>query len=124
MKTYHSNTNPNRIVLNSRTRLNVPVNFVVLLIGQINYTTFIMTDGTKQVVAYTLKYFEPFLETHGFQRIHRCSMINPSFIKEYCQEESLVTMKNGMSMKVSRRRKDTFLGLTIQGESTLLPQLT
>ena len=110
MKTYHSNTNPNRIVLNSRTRLNVPVNFVVLLIGQINYTTFIMTDGSQQVVAYTLKYFEPFLETHGFQRIHRSSMINPTFIKEYCQEASLVTMKNGMSMKVSRRRKEAFLG--------------
>jgi DNA-binding LytR/AlgR family response regulator len=109
MKTYQSTTNRNRIVLNSRTRLNVPVNFVVMLKGQANYTTFVMTDGSEQVVAYTLKYFEPFLETHGFQRIHRGSMINPNFIKEYCKEEGIVTMKNGMSMKVSRRRKDAFL---------------
>ena len=87
MKTYQSTTNRNRIVLNSRTRLNVPVNFVIMLKGQANYTTFIMTDGSEQVVAYTLKYFEPFLKTHGFQRIHRGSMINPNFIKEYCKEE-------------------------------------
>ena len=110
MKTYQSIPNRNRIVLNSRTRLNVPVNFVIMLIGQINYTTFIMSDGTQQVVAYTLKYFEPFLQTHGFQRIHRCSMINPTFVKEYCQEASLVTMRNGMSVKVARRRKEAFLG--------------
>ena len=38
----------------------------------------------------------------------RCSIINPTFIKDYCQEASLVTMKNGMSMKVARRRKDAF----------------
>ena len=79
-----------------------------MLKGQANYTTFIMTDGSEQVVAYTLKYFEPFLETHGFQRIHRSSMINPKFIKEYCNVACLVTMKNGMSLKVSRRRKDIF----------------
>ena len=109
MKTYQNTSNQNRIVLNSRTRLNVPINFVVMLIGQINYTTFIMIDGSKQVVAHTIKYFEPFLETHGFQRTHRCSMINPTFIKDYCPKASLVMMKNGMSVKVARRRKSIFL---------------
>jgi DNA-binding LytR/AlgR family response regulator len=109
MKTYQITTNRNRIVLNHRTRLNVPINFVVMLIGHINYTTFIMTDGSEQVVARTLKYFEPFLETHGFQRIHRGSIINPTFMNKYCQEASLVTMRNGMKMKVARRKKDAFL---------------
>jgi DNA-binding LytR/AlgR family response regulator len=109
IKTYQSIKNRNRIVLNSRTRLNVPVNIIIMLRGQANYTTFILTDGREEVVGYTLKYFEPFLETHGFQRIHRGSMINPKFIKEYCKEECNVTMKNGMSVKVSRRRKDAFL---------------
>jgi DNA-binding LytR/AlgR family response regulator len=109
MKTYQSTTNNNRIVLNSKTRLNVPVNFVIMLKGQANYTTFMMTDGSEQVVAYTLKYFEPFLKTHGFQRIHRNCMVNPKFIQNYNEEESLVTMKNGLAIKVSRRRKGDFL---------------
>jgi DNA-binding LytR/AlgR family response regulator len=109
MKTYQSIANRARIVLNSRTRLNVPVNFVIMLKGKVNYTTFVMSDGSEKVVAYTLKYFESFLETHGFQRIHRCGIINPKFIKKYSEDIGLVTMKNGMSMKVSRRRKEALL---------------
>lgn len=109
MKTYQTTANNNRIVLNSRTRLNVPINFVIMLKGQANYTTFILSDGREKVVARTLKYFEPFLQTHGFQRIHRGSMINPKFIKQYCKVESLVTLKNGISLKISRRRKNAFL---------------
>ena len=81
----------------------------MLLKGKANYTIFVLNDGRKKVVAHTLKYCESFLLTHGFQRVHRGSMINPIFIKEYCKEACLVTMKNGMSLKVSRRRKDAFL---------------
>lgn len=109
MKTYQSTTNRNRILLNQRTRLNVSIDFVVMLIGHINYTTFILGDGSQRVVSRSLKYFEPFLETHGFHRIHRGSMINPTFMKEYCPETSAVTMRNGMSVKVARRKKDAFL---------------
>jgi DNA-binding LytR/AlgR family response regulator len=87
----------------------VPINFVVMLIADINYTEFIMVDGSKRVVAHSLKYFVPFLETHGFHRIHRGSMINPIFIKEYCPETSAVTMRNGISIKVARRKKESFL---------------
>lgn len=109
MKTYQSTTNHNRIVLNHRTRVNVPINFVVMLIGEINYTTFILRDGSERVVARSLKYFEFFLETHGFQRIHRGSIINPTFMKEYCPETNAVTMRNGMCLKVARRKKEAFL---------------
>lgn len=108
MKTYQSSINRNRIVLNSRTRLNVPISSVIMLKGQANYTIFVLNDGSEKVVAYTLKYFEPFLATHGFQRIHRATMINPTFIKKYDDDVNIVTMKNGMLMKVSRRRKDAF----------------
>ena len=37
MKTYQSTTNRNRITLNQRTRRTVPINFVVMLIANINY---------------------------------------------------------------------------------------
>lgn len=109
MKTYQSTTNQNRIVLNLRTRLNVPINFVVMLIADVNYTNFIMLDGSKHLVSHPLRYFEPFLEIHGFHRISRGSMINPSFMKEYCHQTSTVSMSNGMSVKVARRKKEAFL---------------
>jgi DNA-binding LytR/AlgR family response regulator len=109
MKTYQSTTNRNRIVLNHRTRVNVSINFVVMLIGETNYTNFILADGSKKLISHPIKYFVPFLETHGFQRIHRGSMINPIFMKEYCHETSTVSMRNGMSVKVARRKKEAFL---------------
>ncbi|MCU0467466.1 MAG: LytTR family transcriptional regulator [Arcicella sp.] len=112
MKTYQSTHNPNRVVLNSKTRLSVPVNLIVLLKGQANYTTFILTDGSKRVVAHTLKYFEAFLQTHGFQRVDRSSLVNPHFIQSYHQSSALVMMKNGMVVKVSRRRRGI---LSLQG---------
>ena len=109
MKTYQSTTNRNRITLNQRTRRTVPINFVVMLISDVNYTNFILADGSKQLISHPIKYFVPFLETHGFQRIHRGSMINPVFMKEYCHETSTVSMRNGMSVKVARRKKEAFL---------------
>ena len=108
MKTYQSTTNRNRIVLNHRTRHTVPINSVVMLIADVNYTNFILADGSKQLSSHPIKYFEPFLETHGFQRIHRGSMINPIFMKEYCQETSRISMRNGMFVKAARRRKEAF----------------
>ena len=69
MKMYQSTLNPNRIILNRKTRLNIPVNFVVMLTGQVNYTTFIMSDGSQRVVAHTLKYFEPFYKPTAFREL-------------------------------------------------------
>ena len=112
MKTYQSTISNNRIMLNSKTRLNVPISVVIMLKGQANYTIFVLNDGSEKVVAYTLKYFEPFLKTHGFQRIHRATMINPTFIKKYDDDVNIVTMKNDMAVKVSRRKRDAFLEKT------------
>lgn len=108
MKTYQLTTKRDHLVLNSKTKVYIPVNFIVMLKGQANYTTFILSDGRERVVARTLKFFEPFLASHGFQRIHRASMINPKFIKKYDIVTSLITMKNEMAVKISRRRKDSF----------------
>jgi hypothetical protein len=36
-------------------------------------------------------------------------MINPTFIKNYDDDVNIVTMKNDMAVKVSRRRKGNFL---------------
>ena len=109
MKTYQSTTNRNRITLNQKTRYTIPINFVVMLIADVNYTNFIMIDGSKHLVSHPLRYFEPFLEIHGFHRIRRGSMINSIFMKEYCHETSMVSMRNGMFVKVARRKKEAFL---------------
>ena len=81
----------------------------MLLKGKANYTTFVLNDGREKVVAHTLKYFESFLQTYGFQRVHRGSMINPNYVKSYDEQSNIITMDNQMSVQISRRRRDNFM---------------
>lgn len=83
MKLYQSHSKPDRLILNQRTKSYIPISYIMLLKGKANYTIFILRDGREKVVAHTLKYFESFLQTYGFQRVHRASMINPNFVKSY-----------------------------------------
>ena len=81
----------------------------MLLKGKANYTIFVLNDGREKVVAHTLKYFESFLLTHGFQRVHRASMINPKYVKAYDEVTKVITLTNEMSVQISRRRNENFV---------------
>jgi DNA-binding LytR/AlgR family response regulator len=107
MKTYQQKGKDTLLILNQRTVKKISVDNVVLLKGNINYTTFYLQHGEEKVVAHTLKFFESFLETHGFLRVHRSFMINPNFVKEYNHEQEFLTMSNGHKATISRRRKHT-----------------
>ena len=109
MKLYESHSKPDRLILNQRTKSYIPISYIMLLKGKANYTTFILSDGREKVVAHTLKYFESFLQTYGFQRVHRASMINPNYVKSYNELTSIVTMDNQMNVQISRRRRDSFV---------------
>jgi DNA-binding LytR/AlgR family response regulator len=81
----------------------------MLLKGKANYTIFVLNDGREKVVAHTLKYFESFLQTYGFQRVHRASMINPKYVKSYNEATKIITLTNEMSVQLSRRKRDNFV---------------
>ena len=105
MKTYQQSGSESLLIINHKTLKKVLLQNVVLLKGNINYTTFYLEHGKEKVVAHTLKFFENYLETRGFLRIHRSFMINPNFVKEYNEEQEFVTMANGHRATISRRRK-------------------
>ena len=109
MKLYESHSKPDRLVLNQRTKSYVPISYIMLLKGKANYTIFVLNDGREKVVAHTLKYFESFLLTHGFQRVHRASMINPKYVKAYNEVTKIITLTNEVSVQISRRRNDNFV---------------
>lgn len=109
MKLYENQNKPDRLILNQRTKSYIPISYIMLLKGKANYTTFILSDGREKVVAHTLKYFESFLQTYGFQRVHRASMINPRYVKCYDELTSIITMDNQMSVRISRRRITNFV---------------
>ena len=105
MKTYQSTGKSIFLILNHKTAKKVLINQVVLLKGDINYTTLHLDNGKKKVVPHTLKFFETFLATHGFLRVHRSFLINPDFVKEYDENLEILRMTNGQEAQISRRRK-------------------
>ena len=109
MKTYQCNHKTDRLCLNKRTKVYIPINYIILLRGQANYTIFVLSDGREKIVPHTLRYFEAYLSNLGFQRVHRASIINTKFIQDYQEQNSFLTMNNGMVIPVSRRRKVAFV---------------
>jgi DNA-binding LytR/AlgR family response regulator len=105
MKTYQQKGNNSLLIINHKTSKKVFINDVVLLKGDINYTIFYLESGKQKVVAHSIKFFEPFLETHGFLRVHRSFMINPNHVKGYNQNDEFLMMTNGQRADISRRRK-------------------
>jgi DNA-binding LytR/AlgR family response regulator len=105
MKTYQQRGNNALLIINQKTLKKVLIENVVLLKGDANYTTFYLEHGKQKVVAHTIKFFENYLETHGFLRVHRSYMINPNHVIDYDPEEYLLTMTNGVKATISRRRK-------------------
>ena len=109
MKAYQCNHRTDRLCLNKRSKIYVFLCDIVVLKGQANYTIFVLSDGREKIVPHTLKYFEDYLSDFGFQRVHRGNIINTKFIQDYQEQNSFLTMNNGMVIPISRRRKEAFV---------------
>ncbi len=104
MKTYIQKGNASLLIINHKTSRKVLIKNVVLLEGNVNYTTLHLESGRKEILSHTLKFYETFLKSHGFLRIHRGYLINPEYVKEYCYDEYIVTMTSGHQANISRRK--------------------
>ncbi|MCU0326548.1 MAG: LytTR family transcriptional regulator [Spirosomaceae bacterium] len=80
---------------------------VVLLIANENYTQVVCTDGTKLLVATTLKELERrFCRNPYFVRTHKSFVVNLQYISNYQSlEDNFIEMVNDTKVTVSRRRK-------------------
>jgi len=82
---------------------------IVWLEASDNYTNIFLNTGKKIVASKTLKEFEAILPTTVFFRIHRSSLINIDFIKEYSNAEGgTIIMSDGTSIQVSKARSQEF----------------
>lgn len=104
MKTYIQKGNASLLIINHKTSRKVLIKNVVLLEGNVNYTTLHMESGRKEILSHTLKFYETFLKSHGFLRVHRGYLINPEYIKDCCYEQYIVTMTNGQQASIARRK--------------------
>ena len=84
--------------------LKSPIDCVVILEGNSNYTTFHLKDGRKIMVARTLGYFENQLLLHGFIRVHKSFMVNLNHIVS-AKNSHFSNISNGQTLEVARRRR-------------------
>lgn len=75
-----------------------------------NYSVIFLDSGTKIVSSKTLGEYEDILSGSGFMRIHKSHLINLQYVKKYAKGEGgLITMKDGVEIPVSRRKREDFL---------------
>lgn len=82
---------------------------IMFLKGEINYTTLNYRDGKKRMIAHTLKRFEEASLFSHWQRIHRSYLVNPSFIESIDIQDSMICLKTGERLPISRRRFLSFI---------------
>jgi two-component system LytT family response regulator len=88
----------------------IDVNDIQHLDADSNYTIFHLNNLKKIVVAKTLKEYEELLDPASFIRIHKSSIINLKYLKEFSRVDGYYAiMADNSSIAVSRRRLTEFL---------------
>ncbi|MFK7907544.1 MAG: LytR/AlgR family response regulator transcription factor [Chitinophagales bacterium] len=96
----------------------LPLEKILYLQGEVNYTRFFLANDEKVLVTKTLKEYESLLSDYGFFRIHQSYIINLSFVEEYIKGDGgIVVMENGKHLNLSRRRKQQFLTRFLGGKN-------
>ena len=86
----------------------VSLDDIIRLQAERNYTRFFFTDKKEFLSAKTLKEYEELLPHDRFVRVHRAHVVNKAFISSYNREGTLI-LKDGISVEVSRRKKDELM---------------
>lgn len=110
MKTYQPKGSDSLLIINHKTSQKVLIKNVIFLKGNVNYSTMYLESGKTKTLPHTLKFYEEFLRSHGFMRVHRAFLINPNYITEYCEDKEILKMSNGHEANISRRRKHEMRG--------------
>jgi two-component system, LytTR family, response regulator len=94
-----------RVVVKSRSRINViPIDEIIYLEAQDDYVM-IYTLQSKHLKQKTMKFFEAHLPAGDFVRIHRSYIVRLSEIAQmqlYEKESYIVILKNGVKLPVSK----------------------
>lgn len=72
------------------------------------YTTFYLSNGKKHLASKSLKEFEGQLTQPTFIRPHQSFIVNLKYIDKY-DKSGTIHLKNGITIPVSSRKKETFL---------------
>ncbi|MNR20632.1 LytTr DNA-binding domain protein [compost metagenome] len=87
----------------------VEIDEIIHIEADSNYSIFHLRNSEKITVSKVLKDYEEILPEERFMRIHKSSIVNLKYVKEYNNKNGLVlSLSNGESIVVSRRRASDF----------------
>nr|WP_260409422.1 LytTR family DNA-binding domain-containing protein [Pedobacter cryoconitis] len=87
----------------------IDLNEIIRIEADSNYSIFHLDNREKITVSRVLKDYEEILPENQFIRIHKSSIVNLNYLKEYNSRNGLeVLLTNGEKIAVSRRRASIF----------------
>jgi len=87
----------------------VDIDDIIHIEADSNYSVFHLNNLEKIAVSKVLKDYEEILPENRFVRIHKSSIVNLKYVKEYNSKNGLqVILNNGEFINVSRRRASDF----------------
>ncbi|GGD83537.1 hypothetical protein GCM10011514_54520 [Emticicia aquatilis] len=92
--------NANQVSIGGRQK--VCPNEVIMLQADVNYSIIHLSDGTKLIVATTLKKLEERFRQFAFIRMNKSYLVNQQFVVE--EHENAMKLSNSIIINFSRRR--------------------
>lgn len=87
-----------------------PLEEIIRLQSQSNYTTFYLTSNRELLISKTLKEYDELLSDQGFVRVHQSHLINVDHISQYQKSDGgYVILTDGSNVPLSKNYKDNFL---------------
>ncbi|MBN1651111.1 MAG: response regulator transcription factor [Bacteroidales bacterium] len=100
-----------KIVLKTTENIHViPIDDVIALSSDRNYTRFYFVNKPNIIVSKTLKEFESILQDFNFMRVHRSHIINLKYIERYEKNDGGYAVMHGdLKFEVSHRKRDELI---------------
>jgi two-component system, LytTR family, response regulator len=83
---------------------------IMYCMGDGRYTRIFLQNGESHLISKVLRRYESLLPKDFFFRIHKSSIVNLSFIKEYCSNNGkFLVLTNNEKLFIAKRRCKFFL---------------
>jgi DNA-binding LytR/AlgR family response regulator len=102
------------VLVNQKQKTLIPVENIIMLESQSNYSVFHLKYGKKRIYAHTIRHFENQLLDQQFIRVHSSFLINPVFVVEYDREDGKLKMENNLEANISRRKRKNLKGFSFK----------
>lgn len=86
-------------------KLFIQIDKIIMLEADGNYTIIHLLDEESWVFARCINSYEDELSKHGFLRIHKSYLINPTYVVSYISKDKMILMENNLNAPLSRRKK-------------------